>query len=278
MLVQSCPAPPSGGLGGLSQGGLGGLAQGGLGGLTQGGLGGLTQGGLVGLTQGGLGGLSQGGLVFPSSPYCGLTTASSSSSDYSSSSLQDMSALPIAHQDAVNGNQEEEDEGRGSDTDNRITFLTVESDEIVTESQVLNIETTITETFTINTNDIHRDFDGGRVRRSEEEEEEEERRREELERRSVSFSDSDDEVLGSTMAGAPNSLDIYSDRFERAFGFGEQGMVISPASPASSISSVRSRGRGEEEQRTVEEKQSVGEEKQRVGEADSQGEVQKKSW
>ena len=245
-MVQSCPPPPSGGLGGLPSGGLGGL--------------------------------TQGGLVFPSSPYCGLTTASSSSSDYSSSSLQDMSALPIAHQDAINGNQEEEDEGRGSDTGNRTAFLTVESDEIVTESQVLNIETTITETFTINTNDIHRDFEGGRVRRNEEEEEEEERRRDELERRSVSFSDSEDELLGSAMAAAPDSLDIYSERFERAFGFGEHGMAIPPASPASSISSVRSRGRGEEEQRMVEEGQSVGKEEHRVVEAASQGEVQKKSW
>ena len=78
--------------------------------------------------------------------------------------------------------------------------------------------------------------------------------------------------VGST---ALDSLDIYSDRFERAFEFGGnesfEGMAMSPGSPASSLSSVRSRRNEEDEEEIF------------VGRRGDEGgallrEVQKKSW
>ena len=84
-------------------------------------------------------------------------------------------------------------------------FLQVESDILVTESQVLNIETTITETFTVNSNEMQDDFDlrskksGGLFVKGQGERSEE----------------------GSMGSTALDSLDIYSDRFERAFEFEE---------------------------------------------------------
>ena len=239
MLVQSCPAPPTGGLGQLQSGSLN-----------------LQSGGLA---------------AFQSSSYCGLAP-SSDSSDYSSSSMQDIS-LPITHQDLVNGNREEEEEDFNEELERRSRavlngrnspgFLHVESDILVTESQVLNIETTITETFTVNSNEMQDDFDlrskksGDLYVRKQGERSEE----------------------GSRGSTALDSLDIYSDRFERAFEFegneeeSFEGLPMSPGSPTSSLSSVRSRRQEEEEEKEEEVRGREGE-----GGAALMGEVQKKSW
>ena len=247
MLVQSCPAPPTGGLG-LQSGGLN-----------------LQSGGLP-----------NGLAAFQSSAYCGL--APSDSSDYSSSSMQDIS-LPIAHQDLVNGNREEEEEDFNEELERRNRtllngrnspqFLQVESDILVTESQVLNIETTITETFTVNSNETQDDFE----LRSKMGEKSEGL----FVRRQVESSEGRE---GST---ALDSLDIYSDRFERAFQFGGneeesfEGMPMSPGSPTSSLSSVRSRRHEEEEEEEGEEEILV-QRRAEEGGAVLLGEVQKKSW
>ena len=243
MLVQSCPAPSTGGLG-LQSGGLN-----------------LQSGGLP-----------NGLAAFQSSAYCGL--APSDSSDYSSSSMQDIS-LPIAQQDLVNGNREEEEEEedfneeqerrRRADVNGENGppgFLQVESDILVTESQVLNIETTITETFTVNSNEMSDDFDP-RSRMGE---------NSALTTEALFVNKNSESNVGST---ALDSLDIYSDRFERAFEFGGnesfEGMAMSPGSPASSLSSVRSRRNEEDEEEIF------------VGRRGDEGaallrEVQKKSW
>ena len=248
MLVQSCPAPPTGGLG-LQPGGLN-------------------------LQSGGLPNLPNGLAAFQSSAYCGL--APSDSSDYSSSSMQDIS-LPIAHQDLVNGNREEEEEEDFNEELERRSravlngrnspgFLQVESDILVTESQVLNIETTITETFTVNSNEMQDDFD---LRSKMGENSEGLFVNKEVERSEGN--------MGST---ALDSLDIYSDRFERAFEFegneeeSFEGMAMSPGSPTSSLSSVRSR-RHEEE---LEEEEVSVRRRDEEGGAALLGEVQKKSW
>ena len=219
MLVQSCPVASSGGLG-IQSGGLN-----------------LQSGGLP-----------NGLAAFQGSAYCGLAP-SSDSSEYSSSSMQDIS-LPNAQQDLVNGNrvleceEEEEEEEEinkqkrrgsigGSDR-NSPGFLQVESDILVTESQVLNIETTITETFTVNSNEMPNEFD----------------------LRSGGVGENSEGLFGGRCDGkistALDSLDIYSDRFEKAFEFeGKEeedfeGMAMSPGSPTSSLSSVRSKKHEEE--------------------------------
>ena len=247
MLVQSCPAPPTGGLG-LQSGGLN-----------------LQSGGLP-----------NGLAAFQSSAYCGL--APSDSSDYSSSSMQDIS-LPIAQQDLVNGNREEEEEEedfneelerrRRADVNGENGppgFLQVESDILVTESQVLNIETTITETFTVNSNEMSNDFDP-RSRMGE---------NSALTTEALFVNKNSESNVGST---ALDSLDIYSDRFERAFEFegneeeSFEGMAMSPGSPTSSLSSVRSRRHEEEEEEEVSVRR-----RDEEGGAALLGEVQKKSW
>ena len=217
MLVQSCPVASSGGLG-IQSGGLN-----------------LQSGGLP-----------NGLAAFQGSAYCGLAP-SSDSSEYSSSSMQDIS-LPNAQQDLVNGNrvlecEEEEEEEEfnkqkrgsigGSDR-NSPGFLQVESDILVTESQVLNIETTITETFTVNSNEMPNEFD----------------------LRSGGVGENSEGLFGGRCDGkissALDSLDIYSDRFEKAFEFeGKEeedfeGMAMSPGSLTSSLSSVRSKKHEEE--------------------------------
>jgi len=216
MLVQSCPVASTGGLG-IQSGGLN-----------------LQSGGLP-----------NGLAAFQGSAYCGLAP-SSDSSEYSSSSMQDIS-LPNAQQDLVNGNrvlecEEEEEEFNkqkrrgsigGSDR-NSPGFLQVESDILVTESQVLNIETTITETFTVNSNEMPNEFD----------------------LRSGGVGENSEGLFGGRCDGkistALDSLDIYSDRFEKAFEFeGKEeedfeGMAMSPGSLTSSLSSVRSKKHEEE--------------------------------
>ena len=243
MLVQSCPAPPTGGLG-LQSGGLN-----------------LQSGGLP-----------NGLAAFQSSAYCGL--APSDSSDYSSSSMQDIS-LPLAHQDLVNGNREEEEEEDFNEEPERRSravlngrhspgFLQVESDILVTESQVLNIETTITETFTVNSNEMQDDFDL-RSKMGENSE-------------GLFVNKQVERSEGNKGSAALDSLDIYSDRFERAFEFegneeeSFEGMPMSPGSPTSSLSSVRSR-RHEEEEEEVSVRR-----RDEEGGAALLGEVQKKSW
>ena len=240
MLVQSCPAPPTGGLG-LQSGGLN-----------------LQSGGLP-----------NGLAAFQSSAYC---LAPSDSSDYSSSSMQDIS-LPIANQDLVNGNREEEEDEEDFNEElkrrnsavlngrNSPGFLQVESDILVTESQVLNIETTITETFTVNSNEMQDDFDlHSKIGENSE---------------CLFVNKQEERSEGNKGSTALDSLDIYSDRFERAFEFGGneeesfEGMAMSPGSPASSLSSVRSRRHEEEEEVSV---------RRRDEEAALRGEVQKKSW
>ena len=241
MLVQSCPAPPTGGLG-LQSGGLN-----------------LQSGGLP-----------NGLAAFQGSAYCGL--APSDSSDYSSSSMQDIS-LPIAHQDLVNGNREEEEEDFNEELERRSRvvvngrnspgFLQVESDILVTESQVLNIETTITETFTVNSNEMQDDLD--------------------LRSKMGEKSEGLYQVEVANSEGAKDRLDIYSDHFERAFQFGGneeesfEGMPMSPSSPTSSLSSVRSR-RHEEEEEDGEEEEVLVRRGDEEGGAALLGEVQKKSW
>ena len=243
MLVQSCPAPPTGGLG-LQSGGLN-----------------LQSGGLP-----------NGLAAFQGSAYCGL--APSDSSDYSSSSMQDIS-LPIAHQDLVNGNREEEEEDFNEELERRSRvvvngrsspgFLQVESDILVTESQVLNIETTFTETFTVNSNEMQDDLD----LRS--------KMGEKSEGLFVEVASSE----GGKESTGLDRLDIYSDHFERAFQFGGneeesfEGMPMSPSSPTSSLSSVRSRRHEEEEEKEEEVLVRRGDEE---GGAALLGEVQKKSW
>jgi len=80
--------------------------------------------------------------------------------------------------------------------------------------------------------------------------------------------------------GAKDRLDIYSDHFERAFQFGGneeesfEGMPMSPSSPTSSLSSVRSRRHEEEEEEEEEVLVRRGDEE---GGAALLGEVQKKS-
>ena len=247
MLVQSCPAPPTGGLG-LQSGGLN-----------------LQSGGLP-----------NGLAAFQSSAYCGL--APSDSSDYSSSSMQDIS-LPIAHQDLVNGNREEEEEEDFNEELERRSrvvvngrnspgFLQVESDILVTESQVLNIETTITETFTVNSNEMQDDFDLHS------------KMGENSEGLFVSAQVEVGNSEGKKGSTGLDSLDIYSDRFERAFEFGGaeeeesfEGMPMSPSSPTSSLSSVRSRRHEEEEEEEV-----LVRRRDEEGGAALLGEVQKKSW
>merc|ERR1719264_1401169 len=84
---------------------------------------------------------------------------------------------------------------------------------------------------------------------------------------------------GNMGSNALGSLDIYSDRFERAFEFegneeeSFEGMAMSPGSPASSLSSVRSR-RHEEE---VEVEEVSVRKRDEEGGAALLGEVQKKS-
>jgi len=142
-----------------------------------------------------------------------------------------------------NGNRDDEEEvSRRKGVDDfevlpqENCFLRVESDILETESQVLNIETTVTETFKIYSDEIHRDFEREVI---------------ELDRRSLgsSMSGSEEGRRETELTpGGPPSLDVYSDTFERAFE-GVQEMVTSPGSPScSSVSSLRSRGRLEEEE------------------------------
>jgi hypothetical protein len=153
--------------------------------------------------------------AFTGSPYCGLAAGYGGQR-----SLQDR----VGQHDANNGNRDEVPE---EEVDNR--ELRVESDLLVTESQVLDIETTITETFTTNSNEILGDFGLEALR------------------------------LGSASSeegGDGSDRDFYSDRFERAFecGGGVQEMAMSTGSPASSCSSLRSRGRLEPEPEEVHKK------------------------
>lgn len=148
-----------------------------------------------------------------------------------------------------NGNCGSETEDRPVDNSTALRdlggYMRLVSHQLETESQLLDVETRLTETFTESDHQVLGD-DG----------------RERADGESIDESLSSGGSESREQEEAPQSLDIYSEHCERAFE-SLQDMVVSPSSPTSSSSSGRSRGK-------------VGQE--RKGEPKGVEEIHKKSW